>query len=73
MLGFGDPLQYSVFLCELSRAERALMEMALRRTVLSQEDSVIVVDLGPARGMASNRIAELGVSRIRRPERGLII
>jgi len=73
MLGYGDPLQYSVFLCELSRAERILMELALRRVVALREDSVIVIDLGPARGVAAKRIVELGVGRVRRPERGLVV
>mgnify|MGYP000653098870 CR=1 FL=1 len=26
LLGYGDPLQYSVFVCDLSAAERVLME-----------------------------------------------
>ncbi len=73
MLGYGDPLQYSVFLCELSRAERVLMETALRKVVSLREDSVIVIDLGPARGVAARRIVELGVGRVARPERGLIV
>ena len=31
MNGFGDPLQYSVFACDLSRKERVLLEEALDR------------------------------------------
>lgn len=73
MLGFGDPLQYSVFLCELSRAERVMMERALRQTVALREDSVIVIDLGPARGIAARRIARLGVGSVPVAERGLVI
>lgn len=73
MLGFGDPLQDSVFLCELSRAECVLMELALRRVALLREDSVIVIDLGPARGVAASRIRELGGGRLPRPERGLVV
>lgn len=73
MLGYGDPLQYSVFLCELSRAERVLMELTLRRVAELREDSVIVVDLGPARGVAAKRIVQLGRGRVPRPERGVIV
>lgn len=73
MLGFGDPLQYSVFLCELSRAERAMMETALRRVIAIREDSVVVIDLGPARGVAAKRITRLGVGKVPVPERGLVI
>jgi CRISPR-associated protein Cas2 len=61
MLGYGDPIQYSVFLCDLSGAESALMEAALRRTVNQAQDSVIFVDLGPAEGIARNRVRRLGL------------
>ena len=73
MLGFGDPLQYSVFLCELSRAERVLMETSLRRVVSLAHDSVIVIDLGPARGTAAKRMVRLGAGPIPRSERGIVV
>lgn len=60
MLGYGDPLQYSVFLCDLSSSERLLMGAALRRVVKLAEDSVVIIDLGPARGLARQRIRSLG-------------
>lgn len=62
MLGYGDPLQYSVFLCELSPAEQVLMEEALLKVVRVSEDSVAVIDLGPARGLAARRIRTLGTA-----------
>jgi len=64
MLGYGDPLQYSVFLCELSPAEQVLMEEALLSVVRVDEDSLAIVDLGPARGIAARRIRTLGTSMI---------
>ena len=67
MLGYGDPVQYSVFLCELSPAEQVLMEGALLEVVRVSEDSVAIVDLGPARGLASRRIRTLGTALL--PER----
>jgi CRISPR-associated protein Cas2 len=67
MLGYGDPLQYSVFLCELSPAEQVLMEEALLGVVKVSEDSLAIVDLGPARGLASRRIRTLGTTLL--PER----
>lgn len=60
MLGFGDPLQYSVFVCELSGTERILMELALRKSAKLSEDSIAIVDLGPASGIARRRIVNLG-------------
>jgi CRISPR-associated protein Cas2 len=62
VLGYGDPIQYSVFLCDLSGTEAALMEAALRRVIRATQDSVILVDLGPAEGVARKRIRRLGPS-----------
>lgn len=60
MLGYGDPLQYSVFLCDLSPSERLLMEAALRQVVKLTEDSVAIIDLGPATRIAGRKISFLG-------------
>ncbi|MGH2759693.1 MAG: CRISPR-associated endonuclease Cas2 [Actinomycetota bacterium] len=60
MLGYGDPLQYSVFVCDLSKGERIVMEEALRHVVRLPEDYVHLVDLGPVGGAASKRIRTLG-------------
>ncbi len=68
MLGYGDPLQYSVFLCDLSPAELLLLEDALRRVLRLADDSVLIIDLGPASGAARRRIRALGHGRI--PEQG---
>jgi CRISPR-associated protein Cas2 len=67
MLGYGDPLQYSVFLCELSPTEQVLMEETLLGVLKVSEDSLAIVDLGPARGLASRRIRTLGTALL--PER----
>lgn len=73
MLGYGDPLQYSVFLCELSKAERLLMEEALRKVVELAEDSVVVIDLGPARGLARTRVRALGQKRPIQRDRVMVV
>lgn len=73
MLGYGDPLQYSVFLCELSPAERLLLEDALRRVVRLADDSVLIIDLGPASGVARRRIRTLGQGRIPARDRVTVV
>ena len=73
MLGVGDPIQYSVFFCELSRTERMLLEGALRSVVALKEDSVVVVDLGPVTGRARRRIIALGRGQVKRGERATIV
>lgn len=46
MLGYGDRLQYSVFICELSQKERVLLATDLEELIDCSEDSVIIVDMG---------------------------
>lgn len=73
VLGYGDPLQYSVFLCELSPTERLLLEDALRRVVRLAEDSILIIDLGPASGLAHKRIRTLGQGRIPMRDRVTVV
>lgn len=56
MLGFGDPLQYSVFVCDLSDVELLKMEKALKKVVNLKDDSVIIADVGPVDGAARGKI-----------------
>lgn len=60
MHGFGDPVQYSVFKCDLSRAEKALMLGALRDILNIREDRVMIVRLGPLEGKIDDRVEFLG-------------
>lgn len=73
MLGYGDPLQYSVFLCDLSPVEQALMEAALMRVIRSGTDSVLIVDLGPSAGAAAKRLRLIGPMAIRGRERFRVV
>jgi CRISPR-associated protein Cas2 len=43
---FGYRLQYSVFICDLSEAERTRLEARLRRVLDLSEDRAILIDLG---------------------------
>jgi CRISPR-associated protein Cas2 len=60
MRGFGDPLQYSVFLCPLSPAERILLLEALAEIIHHREDQVMLINLGPVGGRVSESIETLG-------------
>lgn len=57
--GYGDRVQYSVFVCDLSATELFGLRSALDSLIRHDEDSIMVVDLGTA-GDAS-RFAFLGV------------
>ena len=48
MRGFGDPVQYSVFRCELSPTEKQFMKEALWDILNWDKDRVMLIDLGPA-------------------------
>lgn len=46
MQGFGERLQYSVYLCDLSAEERILLRAKLHEVIRHEEDRVMMVDLG---------------------------
>ena len=62
MMGFGDPIHYSVFRCSLTLKGRAELVVALKDLMDPDEDRVMIVDLGPLEGRAEDRIEFLGVS-----------
>ena len=60
MRGFGDPLQYSVFRCDLSATERVLLLMAVTEVINQREDRIMLVDVGPVDGRGRTCIEALG-------------
>ena len=63
MNGFGDPAQYSVFICDLSPKERVLLEEALAEVLNLKEDRALIVDLGPSEGRGHRSLTTLGKAR----------
>lgn len=63
MRGFGDALQYSVFLCDLSPSEKIILLEKLTPIINHREDQVMLVNLGPADGQSDERIETLGRAR----------
>ncbi|MDI2029507.1 CRISPR-associated endonuclease Cas2 [Saccharopolyspora sp. TS4A08] len=43
---YGERIQYSVFLCDLSRADLAELQWRLNRVIKTSADHVLFVDLG---------------------------
>jgi CRISPR-associated protein Cas2 len=72
MNGFGEPAQYSVFVCDLSPKERVLLEEALTEILNLKEDRVLIVDMGPSEGRGSRSYAVLGNAR-EFPHRSVVI
>jgi CRISPR-associated protein Cas2 len=57
---YGDHLQFSVFECDLSGMELAVIQRELKAAILQTEDQVLFVSLGPAEGRGDRVIAALG-------------
>ena len=60
MNGFGQPVQYSVFVCDLSPSTRVLLEQALTEILNLKEDRVLIVDAGPTEGRGEECFTTLG-------------
>ena len=73
MCGFGDPVQYSVFRCELSPTEKQLMKEALWDILNWEQDRVMLVDLGPAGARGDDCIEFWGQPRVEIPDRTAVV
>jgi len=73
LLGFGDPLQYSVFQCNLSDVEKLRMVEGLSELIHHHEDRVLIVDIGPVEGRAAVAFEFLGVRQEVPMERQAVI
>jgi CRISPR-associated protein Cas2 len=71
MLGIGDPVQFSVFRCDLNRSEKVLFMEKLVPVLNQNEDRIMVVDLGPAgeERTGDDRIECWGKPLVEMPER----
>ena len=58
--GHGDALQYSVFRCNLSMAERMKLQTVLWEVLNLNEDRIVILDLGPQEGRATLAIETWG-------------
>lgn len=62
MQGFGERLQYSVYVCDLSAEERVLLRARLHEVIHHQEDRVMMVDLGEVGAARSSSFEFLGAA-----------
>ena len=60
MKGFGEPLQFSVFLCDLDERGMLLLRATLEEEMNLEQDRAIIVNLGPVDGTAKERLSFLG-------------
>jgi CRISPR-associated protein Cas2 len=60
LMGNGDHVQFSVFLCQLNDVELARLKGMLQESVNTRQDQVVVLDLGPADSDLSARLECIG-------------
>ena len=58
---YGDRAQYSVFFCELSSTELAMLTSLLKQCIKPTEDQVMILDLGKAEHELTSRLECIGV------------
>lgn len=59
----GDPLQYSIFVCDLTAVELIALKRALLAEIKTTEDSIGIFDLGAPAGRGVQCIDFIGVRR----------
>ena len=73
MCGYGTPVQYSIFRCELSPVERQQLQESLWEIMNWEHDRVMVIDLGPTGARGDECIELWGDPRMRVPDRRAVI
>lgn len=58
--GYGDSLQYSVYVCDLSRGELIALKERLMDLIDLDLDNISIFDLGPPHGEVMKRAEHLG-------------
>ncbi len=60
MLGWGDRVQYSVFVCNLSPSELIFMQNDLDNIVNLKEDRIVIINTGSAEIPMSRNVITMG-------------
>ena len=63
MMGYGQPLHYSVFRCDLNSKGLDALVADLDRIINHREDRIMIIDMGPAQGRVEERIRFLGIKQ----------
>lgn len=61
MKGFGYPLQYSVFVCDLDNQEKLAMRLTVGAVIHHGMDSIAIIDLGETDVRGVERFEFMGV------------
>ncbi len=73
MRGFGDSVQYSVFLCTLSKEECLVLQSRLMDVIDLQDDRVMIVNIGVAASDIDKNVKFLGKKVVVSEQEAIII
>lgn len=73
MRGYGDPIQYSVFVCDLSPKEMLLMKSDLMELINVSEDRILIINSGSAEKTTKGNIITVGMSLEDAKESAIVI
>ncbi len=73
MKGYGEHLQLSVFLCELSLKEKALLIWKLNDIINHKDDSVMFTKIGPVNSNTVKKIEFIGSNKVISDRRAVIV
>ena len=73
MKGFGQPVHYSVFRCDLTAKGRVEMVAVLSELIKLDEDRIMIIDMGSTEGGVEDRIEFLGVHHDDKEEKFIIV
>ena len=72
MKGYGEPIQYSVFMCELSYKEIIIMREELEDIINMVEDKILIINLGSL-NKSKEKILVIGVQVDTEKETSVVI
>jgi CRISPR-associated protein Cas2 len=73
MKGYGEALQYSVFSCNLTDAEKKILWSELHPLINHREDQILFVNLGNAMSQRAENLETMGRALAAREQRFAVI
>lgn len=73
MRGFGDPVQYSVFICRLTKKEKILLNHTINKIINTRDDRVLIVNLGLDNKNNRKKIEQVGVHFVLKEESSFVV
>ena len=73
MLGYGDHMQYSVFVCSLNRSELVMLRTDLEEILNLKEDRAIIINTGSDNVPAGRSVITIGTQIKPDAERVVVI